>query len=270
MQSIDSISAYQSSLSSDSLPSESPARRKAAGPLALARSLPVLLSFALSLSVLYWLSTRLPAVNSFGPAASEEGASASAQAPQPAELPGSLLDRLPPDSIQPVFTPSVMYWAPQIRAWARSHDLNPNLVATVMQIESCGHPTVRSPSGAIGLFQVMPYHFLAGEAPQDPGTNASRGLAYLAESFSLSAGRLPQTLAGYNGGHGVISRQRSEWPQQTRRYVRWGMGILRDISSGEGSSSTLRQWLNSGGDRLCDQAVRALAHDHPSTGLSVP
>ena len=56
------------------------------------------------------------------------------------------------------FTPEIQYWESNILAWAEEKGLDPNLVATVMQIESCGDPLAESPAGAIGLFQVMPYH----------------------------------------------------------------------------------------------------------------
>ncbi|NIS82480.1 MAG: hypothetical protein GTO14_20255, partial [Anaerolineales bacterium] len=38
------------------------------------------------------------------------------------------------------FTPEVLYWSADILTWAAEYELNPNLVATVIQIESCGHP----------------------------------------------------------------------------------------------------------------------------------
>src|SRR3970040_424776 len=65
--------------------------------------------------------------------------------------------------LSPVFTPEVRHWTNAIVAWAELHQLDPNLVATVMQIESCGAPYVVSGSGAQGLFQVMPFHFTGGE-----------------------------------------------------------------------------------------------------------
>jgi len=77
------------------------------------------------------------------------------------------------------FSPSESYWPDDIQAWADDWDLDPFLIATVMQIESCGNPDALSPVGAQGLFQVMPYHFKLGENPLDPEINALRGLAYL-------------------------------------------------------------------------------------------
>ena len=43
--------------------------------------------------------------------------------------------------IAPLFTPEVQYWENEIVAWAAQHDIDPNAVATIMQIESCGNPS---------------------------------------------------------------------------------------------------------------------------------
>jgi soluble lytic murein transglycosylase-like protein len=127
-----------------------------------------------------------------------------------------------------------------------------------MQIESCGHPTIRSRAGAAGLFQVMPFHFEAGEDPLDPATNASRGLAYLARGNALAGGDPGDTFAGYNGGHGWIGRPAAEWPGETQRYVAWGTGILNDIAAGLDPSPTLVRWMEAGGGSLCRRAAEAL------------
>src|SRR3972149_6264675 len=62
--------------------------------------------------------------------------------------------------LSPIFTPEVQHCADKIQGWSASAGIDPNLVATVMQIESCGDPQALSRSGAMGLFQVMPYHFI--------------------------------------------------------------------------------------------------------------
>jgi len=90
--------------------------------------------------------------------------------------------------LSPVFSPEIQYWSGSIRAWAAAAGLDPNLVATVMQIESCGDPRALSPAGAMGLFQVMPFHFAAGDDPYNPDTNALRGLAYLRRSLVAANG----------------------------------------------------------------------------------
>lgn len=164
-------------------------------------------------------------------------------------------------SISPAFTPEVQYWEPDIGRWAAEYGLPPNLIATVMQIESCGHPQVESTAGALGLFQVMPFHFGAGEDPLLPEVNAARGLSYLARGFELAGGELGPTLAGYNGGHGLIARPSTAWPSETKRYVGWGSRILEDIRIGTLPSPGLAAWLEAGGASLCRRAAAALGID---------
>ncbi len=165
-------------------------------------------------------------------------------------------------SISAAFTPGVLAWAPQITAWAHEFDLDPDLVATVMQIESCGAVGATSPSGAMGLFQVMPYHFEGEEDPYDPETNARRGLSYLSAALRLAQGRVDLALAGYNGGHSAISLPLAEWPSETQRYVYWGSGILADIDAGRVPSPRLAEWQRAGGARLCAES--------PALALAAP
>src|SRR5689334_16010438 len=71
-------------------------------------------------------------------------------------------------SISPIFTREVQHWGPEIVKWADTAGIDPNLVAVVMQIESCGDPRALSRAGAKGLFQVMPFHFAFADNPYDP------------------------------------------------------------------------------------------------------
>jgi len=153
-----------------------------------------------------------------------------------------------------VFTPEVQYWSPLIKAWAAVYQIDPNLIATVIQIESCGDSQVASPSGAQGLFQVMPFHFEEGEDMLDLQTNAQRGLDYLLGSLDLADGHVGLALAGYNGGHGVIDRGWAAWTPETRRYYYWGARIYSEAVSGMTTSPTLQEWLDAGGTNLCARA----------------
>ena len=156
--------------------------------------------------------------------------------------------------LSPVFRPEVQYWSGAIQVWAAAAGLDPNLVATVIQIESCGDPRARSRSGAMGLFQVMPYHFAGGDDPYNPDTNAARGLAYLKRSLDTANGDPRLALAGYNGGIGVISRPELSWPGETQRYAYWGSGIYAEASSGATESLRLQEWFATSGASLCRQA----------------
>ncbi|RME86758.1 MAG: hypothetical protein D6770_11160 [Anaerolineae bacterium] len=158
--------------------------------------------------------------------------------------------------VSPLFTPEVRFWSAYILQWSKETGIEPNLIATVMQIESCGDPFARSRAGAMGLFQVMPYHFSSGENPYEPGTNARRGLAYLQRSLERAGGDVRRALAGYNGGLGVISLPEALWPAETRRYVTWGTAIYEDARRGATESAALLEWLARGGNALCAQARR--------------
>jgi hypothetical protein len=161
--------------------------------------------------------------------------------------------------IAPLFTPEVHHWEQEISSWSQTWGLDPNLVATVMQIESCGDPHALSPAGAMGLFQVMPYHFSDGEDPFKPDVNAWRGLAYLKDALETRGGDVRLGLAGYNGGITGAKRPDSTWSAEMIRYTYWGTGIYNDALKGKAYSERLNEWLGRGGASLCAQAAKTLS-----------
>ena len=164
------------------------------------------------------------------------------------------------------FAPSVQYWSDEIGKWAAEQAVDAHLLATVMQIESCGHPKVVSGAGARGLFQVMPFHFASGEDMLDPDTNAARGGSYLNYCGNAAGGVIGLTLACYNGGPSVISQARELWSQETQSYYRWGVGIYSDALAGRAKSETMDQWIAAGGGRLCSSAEGELRHRDEQAG----
>lgn len=160
--------------------------------------------------------------------------------------------------LSPFFSQSVLYWEDNILMWAERHNLDPNMVATVMQIESCGDPRALSSAGAMGLFQVMPFHFQAGEDGYDPDTNALRGMNYLAERLIQTNGEVGHAFAGYNGGHVAAAGNWNSWAHETQRYYTWTTGVYSDALNGNRRSTTLDQWLAAGGASLCVQAEQRL------------
>jgi soluble lytic murein transglycosylase-like protein len=157
--------------------------------------------------------------------------------------------------LAPLFTPEVTRWESHILRWAEEYDVEPNLLATVMQIESCGHPTVNSYAGAQGLFQVMPFHFASTEDMLDPDTNAMRGINFLKQCSAWANGDVGLALACYNGGPSVLQMDPRQWDQQVHRYYKWGVPIYADALVHKTESETLELWLAAGGDRLCAQAA---------------
>ena len=197
-------------------------------------------------------TTLVDAVQWPSPGAGSQGQPSQAQGvSQPLAGPGAA-------DLAPFFTPEVQYWAPHIRRWSDAYGLDPNLIATVMQIESCCDPRALSRAGARGLFQVMPFHFTPQEDPFHPETNARRGLSYLRQALQRAQGDVRLALAMYNGGPAVLALPEAFWPAETRRYVSWGAGIYADAQAGKSTSPTLARWLAAGGASLCRQAHRRL------------
>ncbi|MDQ7034697.1 MAG: lytic transglycosylase domain-containing protein [Anaerolineae bacterium] len=160
-------------------------------------------------------------------------------------------------SIAPLFTAQVQYWQDDIVRWSTANDIDPNLMATIMQIESCGHPTVVSNAGARGLFQVMPFHFDDGENMLDPDTNAQRSANFIRECTAFANGDVGLILGCYNGGPSVTQRPFHTWHRETQRYYVWGLGIYYDAVDFDSDSQTLTDWLNAGGQNLCSRAATA-------------
>lgn len=160
--------------------------------------------------------------------------------------------------ISPIFREEVQHWNDSIIKWSIASGLNPNLIATIMQIETCGDPRATSSAGAMGLFQVMPFHFQPTENAYDPNTNAARGLVYLARSLSAAQGDVRLALAGYNGGIGLLAKPEWNWPAETKRYVHYGAPIYYDAVDDEEASKSLQEWYTAYGVSLCRQAHERL------------
>ncbi|HLY28956.1 MAG TPA: transglycosylase SLT domain-containing protein [Aggregatilineales bacterium] len=169
-----------------------------------------------------------------------------------------------------IFTPEIQHWSAQITKWAAQYDVNPNLIATLMQIESCGDPFVGSGAGAQGLFQVMPFNFADNEDMTDPETNALRGIGVIQNCLKLSKGDISLAMACYNGGQGLLFRSPDTWPDETKRYVTWGAGIYNDAVNGAQSSPTLSDWLAAGGAGLCRESSVALGLPTPQAAIVAP
>lgn len=132
----------------------------------------------------------------------------------------------------------VQEWEAPVMEMSRKYNLDANLIAIIMTVESRGNPDAVSPVGAQGLMQVMPYtaediatkHL---EQPvseynlTEPRTNIEFGVAYLAylrDQFGDS--RQDRTVkmiaAGYNGGPGMAIRLQKgqELASETAGYIK--------------------------------------------------
>jgi len=103
----------------------------------------------------------------------------------------------------------------------RLFDLPVNLLRAVVQVESGGKPDAVSPSGAVGLMQLMPgtARELGVDDSKDPWQNIVGGAKYLARQLQRFGG-LEEALAAYNAGPGAVARHGGIPPYaETRNYV---------------------------------------------------
>jgi len=143
-----------------------------------------------------------------------------------------------PAPFQRLYYPLPDEYVPYIAASAARHDVNPYLVAAVINAESDWREDVVSEAGAVGLMQVLPSTAremqshgradptLAEEPLSDPSANIEHGTAYLrflVERYH----EIEPALAAYNAGlanvdawvqEGEDIRETIEFPE-TRHYV---------------------------------------------------
>jgi soluble lytic murein transglycosylase len=99
------------------------------------------------------------------------------------------------------------FWSDVLTAASR-HNVDPLLMLGLARQESHFDPLARSPVGAIGLFQLMPYTAAeidpafaepgATERLVEPAVSAELGAAHLAQHLKRFGGALAPTIASYN------------------------------------------------------------------------
>lgn len=114
---------------------------------------------------------------------------------------------------------NVMRWRHMFVPVAQQHNVDPAFIAAVISVESTGNPNAVSRVGAMGLMQVMPFHFSSHQNGFDPRTNLRVGVAYLAAQLERFDD-IPLAAAAYNAGPGAVEKYNGIPPYpETMRYV---------------------------------------------------
>lgn len=162
---------------------------------------------------------------------------------------------------------SVAVWWPEIETAANNHDIEPDFLAIIVTVESCGDPNAGSGAGAQGLTQVMPGTAsdiarqrgipFSAEQIWNPETNLDFGAYYLSQQLK-AFGTVEMAAIAYNGGPGTAMKyqQGAGLPLETQRYREWVTGMWSERSAA--SSPTFERWLAAGGSVLCQNAERDL------------
>lgn len=110
-----------------------------------------------------------------------------------------------------------------IEHYAEKHQVDPNLVRAVAEVESALNPHAYSSKGAAGIMQLMPATALRYGVTQrtNPAQNIEAGVRYLKDLLSLHDGNVALALAAYNAGEGAVARYGKRIPPypETMLYV---------------------------------------------------
>jgi len=121
------------------------------------------------------------------------------------------------------------------------HNLDVNLLASVVRAESGGHTRAMSNKGAQGLMQLMPKTAaqLGVNDILQPNENVAGGSAYLDSLLTRYHDNLALALAAYNAGPAAVDRWHGVPPyRETRLYV---ARIIRDFNSSVKASRRAQQ-----------------------------
>lgn len=172
-------------------------------------------------------------------------------------------------------SPTVKRWEKTINEMADKYNLDPNLIAIIMTLESGGYSKAGSEAGAQGLMQVTPptggdiaARYLKEPRAKynlmDPETSIEFGVAYLA-LLRDEFGTYPHdtdwlrtvelVAAGYNGGPGTANAlEQGEGLRDVEPviYSRDAFNMWRERHAA--SSPTFDRWKERGGIELIDLA----------------
>ena len=127
------------------------------------------------------------------------------------------------DALRLEFFSSKIPFGELIHEKARKYDVDPALVAAVIEQESRFKVRAKSHVGARGLMQLMPRtgRWMGARDLYDPEQNVDAGVKYIKYLQKQFNGNLTMTIAAYNGGEGNVRRYRGVPPfRETRTYVK--------------------------------------------------
>lgn len=127
------------------------------------------------------------------------------------------------DAIRREFFSSSMPYGELIHQKAEKYDVDPALVAAVIEQESRFRKNAQSPVGARGLMQLMPRtgRWMGASNLYDPAQNVDAGVKYIKYLQKRFDGDLRQTIAAYNAGEGNVRRYGGVPPfSETQHYVK--------------------------------------------------
>lgn len=127
------------------------------------------------------------------------------------------------DEIQQQFFSTSVPFGELIFEKSAKYEVDPALVAAVMEQESRFRSRAISPRGARGLMQLMPRtgNWMGARNLYDPNQNVDAGVKYLKYLHKRFDGDQRNVIAAYNAGEGTVKRYGGIPPyRETRNYVK--------------------------------------------------
>lgn len=131
------------------------------------------------------------------------------------------------DAIRREFFKDSMPFGGIIHEKAEKYDVDPSLVAAVIEQESRFRKNAISPVGARGLMQLMPRtgRWMGARDLYDAEQNIDAGVKYIKYLDKRFNGNLKNTIAAYNAGEGNVMRYKGIPPfRETQQYVKKVLG----------------------------------------------
>jgi len=116
---------------------------------------------------------------------------------------------------------------------ATQHSLPPQLIRSVIKVESNYNPGAVSPKGALGLMQLIPATAQRFGVSNvfDAADNIQGGARYLRYLLDLYGGDYPLALAAYNAGEGAVAKYGTVPPYpETQNYLKL---VARQLRAGQ-------------------------------------
>jgi soluble lytic murein transglycosylase-like protein len=127
------------------------------------------------------------------------------------------------DAVRMAFFAEEIPYGELIYEKAKKYDVDPALVAAVIEQESRFRPQAKSHVGARGLMQLMPRtgRWMGAQDLYNPEQNVDAGVRYIKYLDKRFNGDVRKIVAAYNGGEGNVQRYRGVPPfRETRQYVK--------------------------------------------------
>ncbi len=159
------------------------------------------------------------------------------------------------DSLRAAFFAEEIPFGELIYRKAKKYDVDPALVAAVIEQESRFKPRARSHVGARGLMQLMPRtgRWMGARNLYDPEQNVDAGVKYIKYLEKRFKGNRKLVIAAYNGGEGNVQRYGGVPPfRETRDYVK---KVMSNYDRRTKQLQKYQQQRNAGSGRLSEDSV---------------